>query len=189
MPEESNEAYHWYYYPNDTSYCHVGPRCRFTECYIVYASFFSPPVVNFFEAGGADINFKKDLGLVSGKMWAGGDPNHNEKTLIYYKRSGVECGGYVFPDTSLPVVNSVGLLSGEPVFKVYPNPTTDQLNIESSQGGYRLSLFNALGQLVYVDMKCDPKHSIDVAGFAPGMYHLKLETAGHEVVNRKVLIQ
>ncbi|HYD20105.1 MAG TPA: T9SS type A sorting domain-containing protein, partial [Flavipsychrobacter sp.] len=111
-----------------------------------------------------------------------------DTTLLFSIRNGVSCGTFVLPDTSFPVSVKENFSSAR-VFKVFPNPAYDQLTIESSFSDYQLSLINALGQIAYKKGSCSDRTTVDVSGFVPGVYHLKLENGTGEVVNRKIIIQ
>ena len=66
--------------------------------------------------------------------------------------------------------------------KIYPNPTSNYLNVEAptAQGNYTLKVFNTIGQQMMQNNGVinGQKLSIDVSGFAPGIYivQLKAET-------------
>ncbi len=70
---------------------------------------------------------------------------------------------------------------------VYPNPTNKILNINSNIKLERVSLYNALGMLIYDSKKAAKKYQIDVSNFTPNIYLLKLSNINNQVI-RKVII-
>jgi hypothetical protein len=169
-----------YYYPDDISYCTQSP---------LYISFFySHPGLS--GVTGHHI-YKTDVGTVKDYLWVydGTSPTDYDTTLIYFTRTGVPCGTYAFGDTTKPVVNYITNINAISPINIYPNPASEQLTIETGLAHYKLSLVNAIGQVVYNKDGCDNKQVIDVGHFTPGIYQLRIETEGHSVTNRKVIIQ
>jgi hypothetical protein len=77
------------------------------------------------------------------------------------------------------------------MFKMYPNPATDQLTIEHPlKGSFQLTLSNVLGQTVLT--KTDPgttdRLSLNVGNLPAGPYMLKIQQ-GNRQVSLKVVIQ
>lgn len=77
------------------------------------------------------------------------------------------------------------------MFRLYPNPATNQLNIEHPlQGSFQLTLSNVLGQTVLT--KTDPgtsdKLSLQVGNLPSGPYMLNIQQ-GNRQVSLKVVIQ
>lgn len=84
-------------------------------------------------------------------------------------------------DTSdCQLINSVGietLSSSENVF-VYPNPFNQSFTIELNNSNFnKLSIQNALGQLIEVRLIEGEKIEIDAADFRSGIYFIQLESA------------
>lgn len=59
---------------------------------------------------------------------------------------------------------------------LYPNPTTDKINIVSCENINRIELFNILGQSVYNKETNNKNETVDVSNFAKGNYIAKLFT-------------
>lgn len=59
---------------------------------------------------------------------------------------------------------------------LYPNPTTDKINIVSCENINRIELFNILGQRVYNKETNNKNETVDVSNFAKGNYIAKLFT-------------
>jgi hypothetical protein len=151
-------------------------------------------VTRYFTVGlggqGATRMYIKGVGPVDARSFSFGDwTAYGYDRLIYSVRSGVTCGSHFFPDTTAPVVNYITNINETSETTIYPNPASGQLNIETSLSNYQLSLINVTGQVVYHIAACKSRQTIDVEGLANGVYNLKLETAQHEVINRKVVIQ
>lgn len=66
--------------------------------------------------------------------------------------------------------------------KLFPNPTTDQLNIQCPATVNQLRIMNLSGQEVYTQQ--NPASAIAVSDLAPGMYLIHLKTALGTVVKR-----
>jgi len=67
--------------------------------------------------------------------------------------------------------------------KVFPNPTTGKLNIdvETSFIGSQITLYNSLGQIVYVGKATSSRSIIDLSPYAHGIYALFVgSTTGYE---------
>lgn len=73
---------------------------------------------------------------------------------------------------------------------IYPNPTSDVINITSKiQGNVTVELFNAIGQQVYSSNFNQPfKTVVDVSHYAQGVYTVKLSSDNGTVV-KKVTVQ
>ncbi|MCH8902630.1 MAG: T9SS type A sorting domain-containing protein [Bacteroidetes bacterium] len=78
-------------------------------------------------------------------------------------------------------------------FKVYPNPTQGNLNIEISYSNYqqvRIQLYNILGEQLYYHNSQEQfglKHRLDMTGYANGIYLLKVDV-GEKTLTRKIII-
>ena len=58
-------------------------------------------------------------------------------------------------------------------FQIYPNPTTEFLNIKTQSTDYNLSIYNSLGQRMSVS---SIENRIDVSKLSNGIYFIKIET-------------
>jgi hypothetical protein len=74
-------------------------------------------------------------------------------------------------------------------FKVYPNPVSDVLNIEtSSNGPVQVQIFNAMGELVYDKNSTSlSRMNVDMSSLSPGLYMVNL-TEGKQTVSEKILV-
>jgi hypothetical protein len=83
-----------------------------------------------------------------------------------------------------------------PEFGLYPNPSSDIVNLiyPPSESGYKVNILNALGQVVYstvisaADAHLDVnKRTIDLSGFAKGIYTVSFESKNLRVHKKLVL--
>lgn len=89
---------------------------------------------------------------------------------------------YVFKLKPKVVSSTVNLLA--PDYKIYPNPTSDFLNINSSDVLKKIELFDLMGQRIYVNHTNSTNYTIDIKKICkPGFYMLKLNK---QVVKIKV---
>ena len=70
-------------------------------------------------------------------------------------------------------------------FQVYPNPTSNFINIKSNENNDRIELYNAIGQLVLE--KKEHTKLLNVEGLKSGVYILKIYTGNLSTI-KKVLI-
>jgi hypothetical protein len=68
---------------------------------------------------------------------------------------------------------------------IYPNPTSDLLNIKSGEGHSELKIFDTLGQLL-LTKNINTQSSIDVSQLKSGIYLLSIESENGKVVKRFV---
>jgi hypothetical protein len=73
-------------------------------------------------------------------------------------------------------------------FTFYPNPSSNQIFVNQLQGQSTISIHNLSGQLMFKDKIQTPNTTIDVSGFANGIYILQVENDGGVTTN-KLLIQ
>jgi hypothetical protein len=106
---------------------------------------------------GADLNADNRMDVLIG-MYGGG-------AQIYYQ---------VDPFMAVHEIENIS------TFACYPNPATDVLNISldkfNRRENYTLSLYNSIGQPVYIKQNMKEKTQIDVKDFAAGIYLVQLQT-------------
>ena len=74
---------------------------------------------------------------------------------------------------------------------VYPNPTSNKINIEFGQlslENLTLNIFDLKGQLVYKTEEIESSMIIDVSNFTKGLYKLEIFNQNHHI-NKKILIE
>jgi hypothetical protein len=99
----------------------------------------------------------------------------NYSSLGYYGMEGTITGA---------VVTSIGDVAFENKVAVFPNPTADVLNISYGFNNLntQISLIDVTGQIVYQSNQL--VQSIDLSGFAKGIYFLKISAAGESCVKK-----
>jgi hypothetical protein len=75
----------------------------------------------------------------------------------------------------------------EPIFKLYPNPASSWLTIESGGTSFAYEVYNSVGKLVARGFG-GPAHQIDVSDYPTGIYVIKCSADGQSLV-RSLLIQ
>lgn len=72
-------------------------------------------------------------------------------------------------------------------FKIYPNPATDILTIETAGfGPYSIRIYSMNGQEIYTETYTGSIHEIDLSSFRKGIYFLSIRSEDH-TVSRKVV--
>jgi hypothetical protein len=79
--------------------------------------------------------------------------------------------------------------SAQNLLKFYPNPTANSVNFTSGKEA-KLSIYAITGQLILDDiqLQTNTSHTIDVSGFAPGVYILKFSAKNGPVQINRLLI-
>ncbi len=70
---------------------------------------------------------------------------------------------------------------------IYPNPASQMVSIELTRYEFSLELLDMTGKVLYKEEKGQGRTSLDVAGFAPGLYVLRV-TSGTQALYRKLVI-
>ncbi len=90
---------------------------------------------------------------------------------------------YNFPIVTNTAVTTVAVLGKqdfafESYFRIYPNPASDVLKIESKQNieVQSISIYNTLGQLVLVVPNAKGTKTVDVSGLQTGNYFIKIDS-------------
>jgi PKD repeat protein len=102
-----------------------------------------------------------------------------------------EYGCIASQQDSIYVDNCTGLndaLDNDPNVMIYPNPSTDVINIESNHLFKSLKLYNCFGQMVKTMQMDQKSYRFDVASMESGMYILVMTTA-NDVIKRRIVIQ
>lgn len=126
----------------------------------------------------------------------GGVARANFEGLLVVDTATILVGGAVWPatggqDTSrlmqyrFHTTTDVPTMSGRATGKVYPNPCTDHLCVNSERAGYRCIAMNALGQKMLETTTDTDTIDIDVSGLAPGMYLLRSIYPDGSIEHRK----
>lgn len=117
-------------------------------------------------------------------------------TSIFLHATHYRCivAGGACSDTSASAILIVRTPTGSNIttagtMQVFPNPATDRLNITSpSNSPVRdIQLINGMGEVIYHQADPGSSFSINIAGFARGIYFIRLQT-NLEYVTRKIVI-
>lgn len=90
-----------------------------------------------------------------------------------------------------PIINGAGLNSNIDVNTltyVYPNPAKDQVVLASSFNMNKVEIFNMIGQKVYENTVNGITSTVNVAGFTPGTYMVKMFTEGG-LATKKIVVE
>jgi len=122
--------------------------------------------------------------------------NCNDSTIICFEQHSFKC----FQDSLVGLFNPSGieceyLLNhvgiGEKenqIFQVYPNPTSDFINIEFREiGEYQLTLFNHNGKIIISEKLSKMKERINLTGFTNGVYTLRIENEKSKIRTEKII--
>ena len=71
--------------------------------------------------------------------------------------------------------------------KVYPNPVKSVLNVYAENLN-KVTVFNAMGQLVYTETVDSDNLMIDVESWTNGLYYVNLETNNGVISSQKVIV-
>jgi GH35 family endo-1,4-beta-xylanase len=140
----------------------------------------------------------------------------NEKNLIMTLSSNVIKGNYIsvsyFPGSLMandgssadafgpenipneveemdPDPNSSQDLAENSLFKVYPNPATSNINIETASAPFTVNVYNSMGRLIYSENSNEETIHLDVSSFNRGMYFIKVNNANNEMNVQKFLLK
>jgi hypothetical protein len=108
----------------------------------------------------------------------------------YYYTTAVYDGGESNPSNEVEVLLLTTSVNEDIaiVTRVFPNPTTDFLIIETAENLRRVTLMNQAGQLLRAIDAPQSNQQIDVTGLATGLYILTIETSSR-VTTEKLMIR
>ena len=61
------------------------------------------------------------------------------------------------------------------LFKLYPNPSSEVLNISAASDRYTVSIYNSLGQEIFNKVFAQNNNSIEVKQWPTGVYHVEIK--------------
>ncbi len=101
---------------------------------------------------------------------------------------------YYIDDVSVVAIDTtIGINEVENVkFEIYPNPAKEKLMVELAEGRVQITaikFFDVTGREVLTYLMTTQKESIDVSGFAAGVYTAVLMEGGEVVGRRKIIIE
>ena len=137
-------------------------RIHFTEDYVDSTDFGGFPYV---------IDYQNDQ-----YFWM--TPGTHQFLLSYFELTSMgstnQGGYYISQTTGMDEIKN-------PMFDVFPNPANDVINVSALNSAMvinRISVFNALGALVYDELpeQFQQHNKIDLSGKPTGMYWIKIQT-------------
>ncbi|MCW3124189.1 MAG: hypothetical protein JWQ38_3681 [Flavipsychrobacter sp.] len=157
-----------YYYPSDIQNCLQSPSYKFIKSEILQHRCI--PMSS--ESTRIITKYKTGIGLTR-YNWAfyGSPMKFDDTTLLYYRKSGHECGQYfnsfVVYNTG---INSVDCINSA----IYPNPVSDKLTITAQTNIDKIIIFNTIGQQVYSKEHNGNSLNINVAQLPAGLYFIQI---------------
>lgn len=90
------------------------------------------------------------------------------------------------------VITGVNAISGNINLIAFPNPTSGQIEIRADNptGHFEIKITDAVGKVLFTDShqsQINYRKSLDLSGFAKGIYYLKLSTANGSVTRQIIL--
>ncbi|MCB9050195.1 MAG: lamin tail domain-containing protein [Lewinellaceae bacterium] len=161
-----------------------------------YEIFENGEVIDVFgdiNADGTGTDWEYTLGWVHRKPGTG--PDGSTFVLDNWEYSGIDVFTDSLDNATAPVPYPVGqctMVSTEELGKgeqilVYPNPTSDYLQVESEVLIEKITVFNRLGQVSFSEADPDYRFSLDFSQMADGIYLLQL-VSGSKTWVQKVVV-
>ncbi len=107
--------------------------------------------------------------------------------ILNFTGPAILCSSVSFPPM-LCVATSTNEINMEETMAIYPNPTTNQLTVNSEQLIVKeIKLFNVLGKEVFQSEIQTPKSEINLKGIDKGIYFVEIKT-DVKIVKKKIVI-
>ena len=159
MPEENLHIPNYiFYFPDDTSQCLTSPAYV-----LVFADY---PLSGF---GGSPVYYKLGIGEISNEYF------FSDLCILYFSNKltytnigGVACGTFEWP------VNVNNIQTSPSTLDIFPNPTTSQITITSSDKIFSIAVTNLVGQTVYTNSYEAGRVDIDISQLPAGVYFIKI---------------
>jgi hypothetical protein len=97
-------------------------------------------------------------------------------------------GCFAVSSINVPVLTGVDELADDAVFKVYPNPSTGIINIQTKMDNAQLRVYDLQGSLVFQKSELTLNPSLDLSALGAGIYTLALSNE-EEVQYRKIVVR
>ena len=95
----------------------------------------------------------------------------------------------IVTNTTININTSLGINSGNSIdLKLYPNPTSGLILIESSEIIGEITVYDLSGKRVYFQNNSDVQLQIDLSDLNKGMYLIKVST-DNSIINRRVILK
>ena len=87
--------------------------------------------------------------------------------------------GFYFDDVKVNIISSNLNLTNVELdkIKIYPNPTTDRLFINTNLNDYKINIYNTLGEKIYQSINHSENSSLDLSSFPLGFYIIELNSS------------
>jgi hypothetical protein len=131
-----------------------------------YAPYAPKDVISALGKNGQIISISKSKGLVfvrMGKQKNGGEVTTQFANEIWKRVNTLSCK-----------TNSLDNTFSETI-KLYPNPTTDKLFLQTEQSSYKINLLDLTGKII---LTTENQREIDLSSVANGLYILNIEIDG-----------
>lgn len=77
----------------------------------------------------------------------------------------------------------------ESPFNVFPVPSTDHVNIVSSnEENFNMDVFDGSGKKIHTVVNSNSRYTLDVSAYAPGVYYVLLTVNGKAVKTKKIIV-
>lgn len=176
-PEEVGNTFFYSYNPIDTQFCETSPFYSYRTNFVFYN------YVHQGEMCGRSYSYKIGIGTIRTYECTGmGPPSYYLRQFIYLKRNGVPCGKHI----PLNIIES----EYKVICNIHPNPANEQITINiNSQQKYKLTIINAMGQVLKTIETDKQELTIPVADLPNGVYYLAIKNEAGIVSNEKVIVQ
>jgi len=119
-----------------------------------------------------------------------GNFKHDANTLITLVNplGGQGIAYYYIDDISLTKCSGIRIdeMENEEHLRLYPNPASDKLTIESKMQNAKIEIRDVLGQMVYRTKAIAASSTIDVSMLSKGVYFISLQN-GKQTINKKFI--
>ena len=127
-------------------------------------------------------NVKVNTELVTGLTYSEGPlPSglyqYKLKAIYYFGESGFSSAAYALIPVGIEEVENDQL-------RIYPNPASQLVNVESTVEIIGIKVYNNAGQLVLDEQVKVFNHQIDVSGYDKGIYYISLETIDGPILKK-----
>lgn len=136
--------------------------------------------------GGEVINTRIiTFGMNFGAICRDGGANITLANYTLWRNAVYVLGGMAVPTTAPELPDAVKEVAAK-VFDIYPNPTSDRLNIQGLDGASTVRIYTLTGKQLFMDKVEQGSTSIDMTGFDKGIYMLQIESNGKSI-NTKIV--
>ncbi len=130
-----------------------------------------------------DTDPDKITGLIEGIGYTSG--LFQDFGLIYHAGKGIQFTYCVGPNIDCGLLSASEEILRQSELKIYPNPTYNELSIESPYRMVQADILNSSGQLIGSDSDWNGLQSVNVSHYPPGIYFIILQTKDNTVSRRR----